>query len=71
MTTRPGYAHGAPYYAYGQPYYAYSTAFFFGPLFFFEKKTAQNLKIWSQKTKFDLIWGQGGRFRPYFALYRP
>ena len=38
MTTRPGYAHGAPYYAYGQPYYAYSTAFFFGPLFFFEKK---------------------------------
>ena len=44
---------------------------FFRASFFFRKKTAQNLKIWSQKTKFDLIWGQGGRFRPYFALYRP
>ena len=53
MTTRPGYAHGAPYYAYGQPYYAYSTAFFSG-LFFFEKKR-RNLKVWPKKTKFDLI----------------
>ena len=44
---------------------------FFRASFFFEKKTAQILKIWPQKTKFYLIWGQGGRFRPYFALYRP
>ena len=71
MTTRPGYAHGAPYYAYGQPYYAYSTAFFRASFFFRKKNGPKSENLVPKKTKFDLIWGQGGRFRPYFALYRP